>query len=99
MASSLKTIAQAQSRISILSTDSVANQRQSYELSNEVKDLHRLATEIAAARFQLDILPLAKTIRDLVSLIPSDLGRQEAVEQANRILDLMDTTNMRQPRP
>jgi len=64
-------------------------QKQNLGINNDVLAHSRDANRITMKRFELEHTPFASVLEGLLELIPADLGKQEVVEEAKRLIGLM----------
>ena len=69
--------------------ESIWMQKQSLENHNEVLAYHREANRIMMKRFEIEHTPFVSVLEGLLELIPADLGKQEVVDEAKRMIRLM----------
>ena len=69
--------------------ESIWMQKQNLGINQENLSHHRDANRINLKRFELEHLPFVSVLEGLLELIPADLGRQEPVEEAKRMIGLM----------
>ena len=69
--------------------ESIWMQKQNLETNQKKLSYHRDANRIMFMRFELEHQPFISVLEGLIALIPADLGRQEPVEEAKRMIRLM----------
>ena len=69
--------------------ESIWMQKQNLETNQKNLSYHRDANRIMMKRFELEHTPFVSVLEGLLELIPADLGRQEPVEEAKRLIGLM----------
>lgn len=72
--------------------ESIWMQKQNLGNNNEILAHSRDANRIMMKRFELEHLPFVSVLEGLLELIPADLGRQEVVDEAKRMIGLMKVT-------
>ena len=89
IARSMRVFEECQMRILENWNESIWMQKQNLGNNNEVLAHHRDTNRIMMKRFELEHLPFVSVLEGLIALIPKDLGRQEPVEEAKRMIGLM----------
>ena len=69
--------------------ESIWMQKQNLGNNNEILAHSRDANRIMMKRFELEYLPFVSVLEGLLELIPADLGKQEVVNEAKRMIRLM----------
>ena len=82
IAKSMKTLARCQLRNNAMYADSLTYSWENLQINRENQRL-------MMKRFELEHLPFVSVLEGLLELIPADLGRQEPVEEAKRLIGLM----------
>lgn len=89
IAKSMKVLEECQMRSLENWNESIWMQKQNLGINNEVLAHSRDASRIMLKRFELEHKPFVSVLEGLLELIPADLGRQEPVEEAKRLIKLM----------
>ena len=89
IAKSMKTLEECQARTLENWEESLATQKRNLALNQENLSYHRDANRIMFMRFELEHRPFVSVLEGLIALIPADLGRQEPVEEAKRMIGFM----------
>ena len=82
IAKSMKVLAKCQFLNNAMQTDLLTH-------SQETLQINRENQRILMDRVELEQKPLASVLEGLLELIPADLGRQEPLDEAKRIIRLM----------
>ena len=82
IAKSMKSLAKCQLRNNALHADALTHSWVNLQINRENQRL-------MMKRFELEHLPFVSVLEGLLELIPADLGRQEPVEEAKRMIGLM----------
>ena len=82
IAKSMKSLAKCQLRNNALHADALTHSWVNLQINRENQRL-------MMKRFELEHLPFVSVLEGLLELIPADLGRQEPVEEAKRLIGLM----------
>mgnify|MGYP001003546944 CR=1 FL=1 len=69
--------------------ESIWMQKQNLGINQENLSHHRDANRINLKRFELEHTPFISVLEGLLELIPADLGKQEVVDEAKRMIGLM----------
>lgn len=86
IAKSMKVSAKCQLRNNAMYADAITYSWENLQINRENQRL-------MMKRFELEHLPFVSVLEGLLELIPADLGRQEPVEEAKRLIGLMRLTN------
>ena len=86
IAKSMKVLAKCQLRNNAMYADAITYSWNNLEINMENQRL-------MMKRFELEHLPFVSVLEGLLELIPADLGRQEPVEEAKRLIGLMKSVN------
>ena len=86
IAKSMKVSAKCQLRNNAMYADAITYSWNNLEINMENQRL-------MMKRFELEHLPFVSVLEGLLELIPADLGRQEPVEEAKRLIGLMKSVN------
>ena len=70
-------------------TDALTYSRENLQINKENAAYHQVANRLMMKQFELEHLPFVSVLEGLLELIPADLGRQEPVDEAKRLIDLM----------
>ena len=79
---SMKVSAKCQLRNNAMYADAITYSWENLQINRENQRL-------MMKRFELEHLPFVSVLEGLLELIPADLGRQEPVEEAKRLIGLM----------
>lgn len=82
IAKSMKVSAKCQLRNNAMYADAITHSWVNLQINRENQRL-------MMKRFELEHLPFVSVLEGLLELIPADLGRQEPVEEAKRMIGLM----------
>lgn len=82
IAKSMKVSAKCQLRNNAMYADAITHSWENLQINRENQRL-------MMKRFELEHLPFVSALEGLIALIPKDLGRQEPVEEAKRMIGLM----------
>lgn len=82
IAKSMKVSAKCQLRNNAMYADAITYSWENLQINRENQRL-------MMKRFELEHLPFVSVLEGLLELIPADLGRQEPVEEAKRLIGLM----------
>lgn len=82
IAKSMKSLAKCQLRNNAMYADAITYSWENLQINRENQRL-------MMKRFELEHLPFVSVLEGLLELIPADLGRQEPVEEAKRLIGLM----------
>ena len=82
IAKSMKVSAKCQLRNNAMYADAITYSWENLQINRENQRL-------MMKRFELEHLPFVSVLEGLLELIPADLGRQEPVEEAKRMIKLM----------
>lgn len=82
IAKSMKVSAKCQLRNNAMYADAITHSWVNLQINRENQRL-------MMKRFELEHLPFVSVLEGLLELIPADLGRQEPVEEAKRLIGLM----------
>ena len=82
IAKSMKSLAKCQLRNNALHADALTHSWVNLQINRENQRL-------MMKRFELEHRPFVSVLEGLLELIPADLGRQEPVEEAKRMIGLM----------
>lgn len=82
IAKSMKVSAKCQLRNNAMYADAITYSWENLQINRENQRL-------MMKRFELEHLPFVSVLEGLLELIPADLGRQEPVEEAKRMIGLM----------
>lgn len=82
IAKSMKSLAKCQLRNNALHADALTHSWVNLQINRENQRL-------MMKRFELEHRPFVSVLEGLLELIPADLGRQEPVEEAKRLIGLM----------
>ena len=82
IAKSMKVSAKCQLRNNAMYADAITYSWENLQINRENQRL-------MMKRFELEHLPFISVLEGLLELIPADLGRQEPVEEAKRMIGLM----------
>ena len=82
IAKSMKVSAKCQLRNNAMYADAITHSWVNLQINRENQRL-------MMKRFELEHLPFVSVLEGLLELIPADLGRQEPVEEAKRLIWLM----------
>ena len=93
IAKSMKTIEESQALTVEILEESLVTQKRNQALNQENLSYYREANRIMFMRFELEHRPFVSVLEGLLELIPADLGRQEPVEEAKRLVGLMKSVN------
>ena len=69
--------------------ESIWMQKQNLETNQKNLSYHRDANRIMMKKFELEHAPFVSVLEGLLELIPADLGKQEVVDEAKRMIGLM----------
>ena len=86
IAKSMNVSAKCQLRNNAMYADAITYSWENLQINRENQRL-------MMKRFELEHLPFVSVLEGLLELIPADLGRQEPVEEAKRLIGLMRLTN------
>ena len=86
IAKSMKVSAKCQLRNNAMYADAITYSWNNLEINMENQRL-------MMKRFELEHTPFVSVLEGLLELIPADLGRQEPVEEAKRLIGLMKSVN------
>ena len=86
IARSMKVSAKCQMRNNAMYADAITYSWENLQINRENQRL-------MMKRFELEHLPFVSVLEGLLELIPADLGRQEPVEEAKRLIGLMKSVN------
>ena len=89
IARSMKTLILFQKAHNIRWDETLAIQMQNLRVNEENLSHHSDTARLMMKRFELEHTPLITVLEGLLELIPADLGRQEPVEEAKRLIGLM----------
>lgn len=89
IAKSMKVLAKCQLRNNAMYADAITHSWENLQINKEHLKHSREANRIMMKRFELEHLPFVSVLEGLIALIPADLGRQEPVEEAKRMIGLM----------
>lgn len=89
IAKSMKTLEECQVRTLENWEESLATQKRNLALNQKNLSYHRDANRIMFMRFELEHQPFISVLEGLLELIPADLGKQEVVDEAKRMIGLM----------
>ena len=89
IARSMKTLILFQKAHNIRWDETLAIQMQNLRVNEENLSHHSDTARLMMKRFELEHLQLVSVLEGLIALIPADLGRQEPVEEAKRLIGLM----------
>lgn len=89
IARSMNTLAKCQLRNNAMYADAITYSWENLQINRENLAHARNANRIMMKRFELEHLPFVSALEGLIALIPKDLGRQEPVEEAKRMIGLM----------
>ena len=89
IAKSMKTLEECQIRTLENQNESIWIQKQNLGIDNDVLAHSRDANRIMMKRFELEHTPFISVLEGLLELIPADLGKQEVVGEAKRMIRLM----------
>ena len=89
IARSMNTLAKCQVRNNAMYADAITYSWKNLQIHEEVLIHSRDANRIMIKRFELEHLPFVTVLDGLLELVPADLGRQEPVDEAKRLIDLM----------
>ena len=89
IARSMKVSAKCQLRNNAMYAGSLTYSWENLQINREVLRHSRDANRMALTRFELEHTPIVSVLEELLELIPADLGRQEPVEEAKRMIGLM----------
>ena len=89
IAKSMKTLEECQIRTLENQNESIWIQKQNLGIDNDVLAHSRDANRIMRKRFELEHTPFISVLEGLLELIPADLGKQEVVGEAKRMIRLM----------
>ena len=79
---SMKVSAKCQLRNNAMYADAITHSWENLQINRENQRL-------MMKQFELEHLPFVSVLEGLLELIPADLGRQEPVEEAKRLIGLM----------
>ena len=82
IAKSMKVSAKCQLRNNAMYADAITYSWENLQINRENQRL-------MMKQFELEHLPFVSVLEGLLELIPADLGRQEPVDEAKRLIDLM----------
>ena len=86
---SMKVSAKCQLRNNAMYADAITYSWENLLINRENLTHAKNASRIMMKRFELEHLPFVSVLEGLLELIPADLGRQEPVEEAKRMIGLM----------
>mgnify|MGYP000949979707 CR=1 FL=1 len=89
IAKSMKLFEEYQLRILENWNEAIWMQKQNLGINQENLSHHRDANRINLKRFELEHTPFISVLEGLLELIPADLGKQEVVDEAKRMIGLM----------
>lgn len=89
MAKNMEISAKCQLRNNAMYADSLTYAWENLQINKEVLRHSRDANRIMLTRFQLEHTPFVSVLEGLLELIPADLGKQEVVDEAKRMINLM----------
>ena len=93
IAKSMKVSAKCQLRNNAMYADAITHSCENLQINRENLTHAKNASRIMMKRFELEHLPFVSVLEGLLELIPADLGRQEPVEEAKRLIGLMKSVN------
>lgn len=93
IAKSMRVLEECQMRTLDNWNESIWMQKQNLEVNQKYLSYHRDANHMNLKRFELEHRPFVSVLEGLIALIPADLGRQEPVEEAKRLIGLMKSVN------
>ena len=89
IAKSMRVLEECQMRTLENQNESIWIQKQNLGIDNDVLAHSRDANRIMMKRFELEHTPFISVLEGLLELIPADLGKQEVVDEAKRMIGLM----------
>ena len=89
IARSMNTLAKCQVRNNAMYADAITHSWENLQINRESANYHRDVNRIMMKKFELEHAPFVSVLEGLLELIPADLGRQEPVEEAKRLIWLM----------
>lgn len=89
IAKSMKVSAKCQLRNNAMYMDALTYSRENLQINKENAAYHQVANRLMMKQFELEHLPFVSVLEGLLELIPADLGKQEPVEEAKRMIGLM----------
>ena len=89
IAKSMKVSAKCQLRNNAMYADAITHSWENLQINRDNLTHSKNANRLMMKRFELEHLPFVSVLEGLLELIPADLGRQEPVEEAKRLIGLM----------
>ena len=89
IAKSMRVLEECQMRTLENQNESIWIQKQNLGIDNDVLAHSRDANRIMMKRFELEHNPFVSVLEGLLELIPADLGKQDVVDEAKRMIGLM----------
>ena len=89
IARSMRASAKCQLRNNAMYADAITYSWENLQINKEHLKHSRDANRIMMNRFELEHRPFISVLEGLLELVPADLGRQEPVEEAKRLINLM----------
>ena len=89
IAKSMKVSAKCQLRNNAMYTDALTYSRENLQINKENAAYHQVANRLMMKQFELEHTPFISVLEGLLELIPADLGKQEVVGEAKRMIRLM----------
>lgn len=86
---SMKVSAKCQLRNNAMYADAITHSWENLQINRDNLTHSKNANRLMMKRFELEHLPFVSVLEGLLELIPADLGRQEPVEEAKRLIGLM----------
>ena len=90
IAKSMKASAKCQMRNNAMYADGLTYSWENVQTNKEVLQHSRDANRIMMKRFELEHRPFVTVLEGLLELIPADLWKQGVVEEAKRLIELME---------
>lgn len=89
IARSMNTSAKCQLRNNAMYADALTYSWENLQINRENANYHRDVNRIMMKKFELEHAPFVSVLEGLLELIPADLGKQEVVGEARRMIGLM----------
>ena len=89
IAKSMKVSAKCQLRNNAMYTDALTYSRENLQINKENAAYHQVANRLMMKQFELEHTPVVSVLEGMLELIPADLGKQEVVGEAKRMIRLM----------
>ena len=89
IARSMKVSAKCQMRNNAMYADAITYSWENLQINRENLTHAKNANRLMMKRFELEHLPFVSVLEGLLELIPADLGKQEVVNEAKRMIRLM----------